>query len=296
MKRSALLILLLVSSMIALSVVPATVSAKPQAERTDWTSPITHLTIYSGNGTYENYSYPKEEVDGNTTSPPITGLYGNFNVISGGGINFFICNSTEGENWIKDNYSMPSSGVYMLRLDNSSYKWAFAIPSNDTSWSIIFNNTHSSPVSIDATFGQHDTPPSITLIGATDNETVSGSVTLEFYATSSNFNISWTSITITPFATYTPITKVFPGNFTYVWDTTKYSGGWYSIEVAAEDQTSLITAGVIKVFVDNTAPADLTPFLVVIGIFAVIVLIEGFIMPYNEKRKRKRMRSRYRNK
>ena len=290
MKRSALLILLLISSMIALSLISTTVSAKPQAERTDWTSPIINTTIQNGTGKYYNYTYPKKEIAGNSTSPPITGLYGNFNVTSGGRINFFICNSTEGEKWIKDNYSMPSSGVYMLRLNNISYRWAFAIPSNGTAWSIIFNNTQTSPVSIDVMFGQHITPPAITLVGVSSNETVSGTITLKFYASASHFNISWTTITVSPVTTYHPITTLsHTGNVTYVWDTTKDSDGWYSITVAAADQTSLIAAGVLKVNVDNTQPVDFTPILVIVGIFAVVVIYETFA-PSSERKRKKRIR------
>jgi hypothetical protein len=267
--------------MIVIPFFTTAVGAMPQAERTDATSNKTYnITSYH----YQNYSYPKS----NVTGQDIKEIYGNFN--SNSDISFFICNSTIFEEWNEkwnstENVSL--SEVYNYQLAVSSYSWAFRIPYNET-WQIVFYNNGSKIISLTASFSIHSTPPIVTLIGVYENETMSGTVTLQANAASTYFNITSMEIFIDGFLLATSTSN----HISYTWDTTKRNNGWHYIDVAAEDQSGLIGGYIVTIVVSNSSPVELTPFLIVGGIVAVMAII-AILASSSSKKRRKRLHRKY---
>ncbi|MHA2046422.1 MAG: Ig-like domain-containing protein [Candidatus Thorarchaeota archaeon] len=171
-----------------------------------------------------------------------TGEYGEFEVESGGGINFFICT--------EDNYNLWSSGEssYAYEIHNSvgSASWDFIFTLTDT-WYKVYDNSYNY-LQAHVT-GHHtvDRTAPVVDINLEDGDTYSGVTQISVSATDASFSVYQIGLEIDGVL----VDGEYGSTLDYNWDTQTYDDGPHTITVLSEDNVGNSGSIDISVNVSN---------------------------------------------
>jgi hypothetical protein len=213
-------------------------------------------------------------------------LFGSFNVTSGGlkDIRFFICNSTNFQNWTHG-----KNAILYLSQAGTTYNWDFWVPQSGT-WYIVFDNTFSTFSDKYVTIiSGNGTGPVITISHPLpySGDTISGTVLINASAETAQLSINSISIKIDG----TSMTTKQSSSINYSWDTTSWSDGYHTITVTASDNLGNSNNKSITVDVLNPPSGwgGTTALLIELvsggaGILFIVVIIAAVVSRRRESR------------